>query len=613
MYNINAEGRLVGKNNSKKVIKLIDEKIYTVIDKAGKIVYANNVCVNLFDLKQGDRLDLLDTEPDLGVLIQRIFDTDYRNFQFDVMFNTAEENSFSHQIEIEKIIIGNEDYALMQINPLPDKYILESKINNFHYAFEYGEFPLILADNNGKITFASRAFEDILNLGLDIIYGNSIASVFSVYFKKERIEELILSLKQGMDWSETLVLDPNDSGSRIFDLKLIPVFPEGMEGANFILTAHDVTYYYYKNKVIEESEKKLRTIINNISDLLLIMKKEGDHIVFENANDNFCNIFDLDKTQINQNEFVEKIDINLWQQILGSISELNSNNLSKIEFNYSRGENIYYRGKITSSISGNDFFYIISLQDISKHILYQNQMQKAYNKEQELSRLKTTFLQNMSHELRTPANAILGYSEIIKDFIENEEYEDIGEIAESLEGDVGRLISLFTKILEFSEVQSGDVQMSMVPINCNSIVESVYKKKAYEAGSKNLSYSIELGDFDEKVKVDSQKLETVLIYLTDNTLKYTDEGSVHLSTQKMGNEIRIEIADSGKGIDTAKLDLLLKPFVQEEMDGHTRHYEGAGLGLTIAYHLIKIMDGEFVVISEPDIGTTVQVSFKIAD
>jgi len=102
-----------------------------------------------------------------------------------------------------------------------------------------------------------------------------------------------------------------------------------------------------------------------------------------------------------------------------------------------------------------------------------------------------------------------------------------------------------------------------------------------------------------------------LFYLVDNAIKFTDVGKVEFASRKTKNTVQIEISDTGCGMNQKTIDWLLEPFVQENPDGHTREYEGAGLGLTIAYRYIKLMNGKFFITSEKNIGTNILIEFPI--
>ena len=103
-------------------------------------------------------------------------------------------------------------------------------------------------------------------------------------------------------------------------------------------------------------------------------------------------------------------------------------------------------------------------------------------------------------------------------------------------------------------------------------------------------------------------MEKIINSLVDNAIKYTSKGYVYLGTKHLGDKVEITISDTGVGIEQNQIERLLKPFTQE-VEGYTRPFEGAGLGMTIAYKLTKLMNGEFLITSQKNKGTKIVIYF----
>jgi len=110
------------------------------------------------------------------------------------------------------------------------------------------------------------------------------------------------------------------------------------------------------------------------------------------------------------------------------------------------------------------------------------------------------------------------------------------------------------------------------------------------------------------INTDWTKFEMIILSLIDNALKYTDYGEVKICSKLIGGDAKIQISDTGSGMDTTLIKQLLQPFVQEE-EAYIRNYEGAGLGLTVAYRLTDILGGKFDIFSTKGKGTTIILSF----
>ncbi len=598
-------------NNSLNKIDLANKKAWLIIDSAGNIKYNNEIFTKIFNLKKNDNLKSLNFLPNLYHVIKKLSENEIIEFNNSFIYE-VENQIINFLVEIETVNLFNSIYFIIVFNAQEEERYIEDKISNLHYALEYGKIPVILFNNDGIISFATNSCEKIFNFELDKIYNNHISVLLSKYIPDSKFETLLNSVEHGKEWTDTISIKEEKGEQFFLELNLNPILNDEGNLFNFVLTVHDITDYILKNELTEKSEQQLKSIINNISDLLIILKEANGSFYFENGNDNFLRQFNINKEDAYQKIHKEVLPELLADKIEESIFKLNSTIKNHSEFEYPDGEK-YYSGKITSikkSIE-KEALYIINLKDISADIKKKEQLNELYKKEMQLNRLKTTFLQNMSHEIRTPFTAIMGYSDIMVESIEEEDYETVVEITDSLKNVLNRVMNLFENILEVSEIESDDVELELVAINCNQILRAVYNKKFEEVKSKNLAMKIDLDDDNYLCLVDWGKFEKIILNLVENAIKYTDNGEVKITSKKMDNHVVITISDTGLGINPKIVSQLLEPFVQEELDGHSRNYEGAGLGLTIASKYTKLMNGEMSVKSKKNIGTKISLNFPI--
>lgn len=592
--------------------ELIKSKAWLVVNDAGLIKYSNQTFSDVFALSDNENIESIQLEPNLRNVIEKLSENNINNFSFDAIYEYNEE-IINYKIEIEKILLFNDNYYVVVFDPLKEEVILEEKINNLHYALEYGQIPVLIIDTNGKISFSTNSFEKILDFDLGIIYNNHISSLLSVHLTPDELKELEIAIQRGNEWSGTISTYTANGQSSYFELKLNPLLKEENNSLNFILTAHDITYYIFKNKITQKSERRLKSIINNISDLLLILKKINDQIYFEDANDNFYETFKINKTEAAQRRFSDTLPEKLFLKIDETIKTLIKDNVDTMEFEFMDINERYYDGKVTSidDLIGKDSIFVISFKDLTEKKKHEEQLKRSFQKEQQLNRLKTTFLQNMSHEIRTPVTAVMGYSEIMNDCIEEGDYETVVELTNSLKNVLNRVVNLFGNILEVSQLESGEIQMEKVAINCNQILKSIYDSRFKEISNKQIEFKLNLGDFRDLMDVDWAKFERVIINVLDNAIKYTNDGFIEIRSEKINGSAQITISDSGAGINSNAISQLMEPFVQEEDDGHSRNFEGAGLGLTIAYEYTKLMGGKMKIKSDKNVGTEVIFTFPL--
>lgn len=584
-----------------------------VIDPEMKVIFSNQAFTQKFAVNESDDLSSFDAEPDLLSLVQGFSQSHYGNFSIDITVNPS-TTSENYSVNAERILINEREYFVLIFNSLIEKKQIETRINNLHHALEYGEIPVIITDADGNITFTTHSFESILDTPIDVLYNNNLGSVFSFHIDSDDIEKLQESIKNKQVWTTTISSDHSKDKLRFMELKMNPVFIEDTNSYNFIVTAHDITNYVLKNRLSQKSAKRQKSIINNISDLLLIIKKKDNFLWFENANDNFFKTFSIDKTNVEHKKVERLLDKRLYEKVLDSISLIALNEGDYVEFTINDLFSRHYNGKITFSEDRyeKEILYIVSLKDVTSQLLYEEQLKRAYEKEIQLNKLKTNLLENMSHEIRTPFNAIMGYSEIIEDCVKEGDYDTIGELTVSVKEVMNRVLNLFSNIVEVSQIESGEIQIEREKINCNQVLRAVYNKKIEEAESKKLDFELDIEDENLVIETDWVKLQKVLLSLADNSIKYTAAGTIKLQSYAIDGFASIIVIDTGKGISNKELHKLLEPFEQEE-EGYTRNYQGAGLGLTLAYKLTSMIGGKFDIQSSKNIGTKVTLRFPLID
>jgi len=581
-----------------------------IIDNLCRIIYSNSSFKKIFcQIDPGKFFDL-GTEPDLSYLVTALIESNYNNLQFDLFFPNGALNYNNFNVDAERINIGEIEYFVLIFKTVNEKTKLEERINNLHNALEYGKIPVIITDEQGIITYATTPFEKILKAGIEIFFKNSISDALTFYLTNEDKRNLSESIRNKNEWTKTISFVDESANISYYELKLNPVFQREQNIVNFILTAHDITSYISKNLYIKKSERRLKSIINNISDLLIIIREKGGQQLFENANDNFCKTFSINKILSLKKNLDTVLCEELFDQIQDAINKYNSNNESFIGVNYNNPDGNAYSLKITSIEDqlDNEIIYIVSMKDITDQMHYQQQLKVSYEKEINLNKLKASFLENMSHEIRTPLNAIVGYSEMIDDCIEEQDYNTIKSLIGSFKEVMYRVLNLYSNIVEVFQIDSGELELDMVTLNVNQVLKSVYNKKIEKAAKKNLNFYLKLDDKELDIKTDWVKFERILNSLVDNAIKYTDFGDVIISSGIIDDNVKITISDTGRGIKSNNILMLYEPFVQGD-EVYTRKYEGAGLGLTIAYKLTVLMGGKFDINSEENIGTNITLTF----
>lgn len=218
---------------------------------------------------------------------------------------------------------------------------------------------------------------------------------------------------------------------------------------------------------------------------------------------------------------------------------------------------------------------------------------------------KSAFLAAMSHEIRTPMNGVMGMTSLLASTSLSHEQEGYVNIIKTSSD---ALLAVINDVLDFSKIESGNVEIERHDFNLRQCVENVLDNFAVKATELNLELVCQI-DYSLPVMIvgDSVRLQQVLMNLVSNALKFTHKGEVFVqirSEKAEGDDLRIyfEVKDSGIGIPKDKLSRLFKDFSQVD-SSTTRKYGGTGLGLAISERLVKLMGGEVSVNSEEGGGT----------
>ena len=228
------------------------------------------------------------------------------------------------------------------------------------------------------------------------------------------------------------------------------------------------------------------------------------------------------------------------------------------------------------------------------------------------SEVKSQFLANMSHEIRTPLNAIVGFSGELRDLrLPPEKSEHVNIINQS----AGELLDIVNDILDFSQIESGELEINNEPFSPDAIVESLIRNTINKINNKGLELILCIEPLPDKLIGDAIRIEQILSNIIHNAIKFTDKGFVKLAItgeEKPDNiyHLKMIIEDTGIGINEEEQKKLFMAFSQLD-DSLSRKYQGTGLGLVICQELVRLMHGSIQLQSEPDKGSCFTVDIRI--
>jgi signal transduction histidine kinase len=222
---------------------------------------------------------------------------------------------------------------------------------------------------------------------------------------------------------------------------------------------------------------------------------------------------------------------------------------------------------------------------------------------------KTKFLSTMSHELRSPLNVIIGYSELLNRGTHRGREEQFREYVNSILNSGVHLLRLVNDILDISRIDAGQLNLNEEIASLEDCIESCMNEAGPEAEKAGVRISAAVASGLPRLRGDGKRVRQVLAHLLSNGIRFTPRGGeVRVSAFCRDDALAFSVADTGIGMAAHEIPKALERFGQVDTD-LSRKYEGAGLGLPLAQHLMELHGGMLRIESEPGVGTVVTAIF----
>lgn len=244
------------------------------------------------------------------------------------------------------------------------------------------------------------------------------------------------------------------------------------------------------------------------------------------------------------------------------------------------------------------------------------ELEIAWKEAKTANQIKSQFLATTSHELRNPLNIIINCIRLVEDGLCDDREEEMEFLKRADETTI-HLLGIINDLLDISKIEAGKLSVVSTPIDLRQILLEVINLQSVNVQQKGLQLKCELDPQVIPIKADAGKLKQVLINVIGNATKFTDTGTITISTELQysngKSQVVVAVKDTGIGIEPTQQHKLFRPFVM--VNGTTtRQFEGTGLGLAISRNLIELMGGSITLESAGlHQGTTLKITIPLID
>lgn len=385
-------------------------------------------------------------------------------------------------------------------------------------------------------------------------------------------------------------------------------------------------FYFYLGKMLKELNPstavpaRVRSALDTIAESLLVLDSRANVVL---ANAAFAELNgkpadDLLGIEADALPWMQKDENNPiypWQQAFATGEPTRMDMVGYVDKNGEERKFIVNCSPVMGG-KGKVGGVLISMDDVTlleeKELLLRQSMEEA----EAANEAKTAFLSNMSHEIRTPMTAILGFTEVLKRGIDQNESERQRHL-NTISNSGTHLLELINDVLDLSKVESGAMEVESIPCKAAFISNEVVHVLKVKAREKGVGLTLEVeNELPTHIMSDPSRLRQIVTNLVGNAIKFTEAGSVTVRLEYKQDDtdprMLIKISDTGIGMTEQQLSTIFEAFIQADAS-ITRRFGGTGLGLSISRKLALAMQGDIIVTSEEGQGSTFMLTLPVGD
>jgi PAS domain S-box-containing protein len=462
-------------------------------------------------------------------------------------------------------------YQLLDVVPVARDTIIENMRDS-----------VIVLDAQKRIVDLNPAAQKLLGRPASQVIGHSSREVLAAW-------PALAEYAQDIIETHAEIAVDKGGAQRFFDLRISPL--RGLRGgsAGRLIVLRDIT-------ARKRAESELKATLESIADGVIVFDAADRATIANLATADLLGIHPGEILGTNIRELMDSAVAPGEQAVIVAALESSAMCCSSMKINWH---------KKTLSVSAAP----VCLD--SGEVIGSVAVFRDFTREAEVDRMKSTFVSIASHELRAPLNSILGYTEMLKEGVFGALTDEQQVAVKRVLANTNQMMSLANNLLDQARMEAGQLSLTMTTFSPASLIDGVRDMMEITAHTKSLDLTSHVADdVPPAITGDFQRLQQILVNLTSNAVKFTDEGSVALRAYMLDpDHWALAISDTGCGISEEGQKIIFEPFRRGEEVAHK--YGGAGLGLSIAKQLVELMGGEIQLESEVGKGSTFTVVLPI--
>jgi PAS domain S-box-containing protein len=592
---------------------------YALYEIESRLVMANRPCAELFGYEHrplawfpGESLGHPDDKARTDLLLEQVARGERGPIEFEKRYRRADGTMFHAHVHASVVRDegGGPWGVLLAFEDVTDRVAAEHARDESEQRLQAlltnASDTILIINDQGNITYASPSADKLIGEPVEPWIGKDVFRWAHPDDRPVGVEIFLATLANpgGVTGPIRIRLRRNDGIVRFVETIATNLIDDPVVGG-IVLNVRDISDTGEVPSAPGVTQNRFRRMLENISDTVTLLDREG-RIILTTGNLRPVMEYPIDFWDgLDGFALLHPADVEGAREIHERIvARPGSQYNGEVRIRQPDGSYRFVEIDAVNLLDVPDVAAIVlTARDVTDRNLAQSELAEARDRAVQALRERTEFIANVSHELRTPIHGILGLSELLAT-------TDLDEDARTLARSIGRatdsLRMVLDDILDFSKIEVGRLETTAEPINVREMASDIDELFQPQARAKGITLTARIDpDFPENVRGDALRIRQVLHNLIGNAIKFTAEGTVHVSVRRVGGHLpmaRISIRDTGIGISPESHDRLFEPFSQAYGDTG-REYGGTGLGLAIARRLVELMGGELGFTSEPGRGS----------